>query len=72
MNALVPGWIDTDLTDFLRSSDEAERGTLARVPMQRWGRAEEIAEPAVFLASDASSFMTGQALIIDGGLSVMP
>jgi NAD(P)-dependent dehydrogenase (short-subunit alcohol dehydrogenase family) len=71
-NALVPGWIETDLTDFLRVSDEAERGTLARVPMQRWGRVEEIAEPAVFLAADASSFMTGQVLIVDGGLSAMP
>ncbi|MGI9197659.1 MAG: SDR family NAD(P)-dependent oxidoreductase [Candidatus Nanopelagicales bacterium] len=72
VNALVPGWIDTDLTDFLRASEEAERGTLSRVPMQRWGRAEEIAEPAVFLASDASSFMTGQVLVVDGGLSAMP
>ena len=72
VNALVPGWIDTDLTDFLRTSDEAERGTLSRVPMQRWGRAEEIAEPAVFLASSAASFMTGQTLIVDGGLSAMP
>ncbi len=72
VNALVPGWIETDLTDFLRANDEAERGTLSRVPMQRWGRVEEIAEPAVFLASDASSFMTGQTLIVDGGLSAMP
>jgi NAD(P)-dependent dehydrogenase (short-subunit alcohol dehydrogenase family) len=40
--------------------------------MARWGRAEEIAAPAVFLASDASSFMTGQALVVDGGLSAMP
>lgn len=72
VNALVPGWIDTDLTDFLRASEDAERGTLSRVPMQRWGRAEEIAEPAVFLASSAASFMTGQVLVIDGGLSAMP
>jgi NAD(P)-dependent dehydrogenase (short-subunit alcohol dehydrogenase family) len=72
VNALVPGWIDTDLTDFLRASDEAERAALSRVPMQRWGRVEEIAEPAVFLASDAASFMTGQVLIVDGGLSAMP
>jgi NAD(P)-dependent dehydrogenase (short-subunit alcohol dehydrogenase family) len=72
VNALVPGWIETDLTDFLRASDEAERAALSRVPMQRWGRVEEIAEPAVFLASDAASFMTGQVLIVDGGLSAMP
>ena len=72
VNALVPGWIDTDLTGFLRVSDEVEKGVLSRVPMQRWGRAEEIAEPAVFLASDAASFMTGQVLVVDGGLSAMP
>jgi 2-deoxy-D-gluconate 3-dehydrogenase len=72
VNALVPGWIETDLTDFLRASDDAERAALNRVPMQRWGRVEEIAEPAVFLASDAASFMTGQVLVVDGGLSAMP
>lgn len=72
VNALLPGWIETDLTDFLRASDETEKSLLSRVPMQRWGTAREMAEPAVFLASDASSFMTGQQLIADGGLSVMP
>ena len=72
VNALVPGWIETDLTDFLRVDDSTETSLLSRVPMQRWGMAHEIAEPAVFLASDASSFMTGQQLIVDGGLSVMP
>ena len=72
VNALLPGWIETDLTDFLRVSDEAEAGALSRVPMARWGRSEEIAEPAVFLASSAASFMTGQSLVVDGGLSAMP
>lgn len=72
VNALVPGWIDTDLTDFLRHNEAAEQGVLARVPMGRWGQVAEIAEGALFLASDASSFMTGQTLILDGGLSAMP
>ena len=72
VNSLVPGWIETDLTGYLRESDDAEKALLSRVPMQRWGTTGEIAEPAVFLASDASSFMTGQALVIDGGLSAMP
>jgi len=72
VNALVPGWIDTDLTAFLRGDAQVERGVLERVPMQRWGTAEEIADAALFLASDASSFMTGQSLVVDGGLSVMP
>ena len=72
VNALVPGWIATDLTGFLRADDDAERGVLSRVPMARWGESAEIAEAALFLASDSSSFMTGQVLIVDGGLSAMP
>ena len=72
VNALVPGWIETDLTGFLRASEEVEAGALARVPMARWGTSEEISAPALFLASDASAFMTGQALVVDGGLSAMP
>lgn len=72
VNALLPGWIDTDLTDFLRGDKNTEKSVLSRVPMQRWGRPEEIAEVAVFLASDAASFITGQAIVADGGLSTMP
>lgn len=72
VNALVPGWIETDLTDFLRHDDAVESSLLDRVPMQRWGTVEEIAAAAVFLASSDSSFMTGQSLVVDGGLSVMP
>ena len=69
VNALVPGWIETDLTGFLREDEGVEGMLLADVPMGRWGRSEEIAEGALFLASDASSFMTGQSLVLDGGLS---
>ena len=72
VNALVPGWIQTDLTEFLRTDDGVEQGVLGRVPMGRWGRPEEIAQAALFLASDASSFMTGQELVIDGGLTAQP
>jgi NAD(P)-dependent dehydrogenase (short-subunit alcohol dehydrogenase family) len=72
VNTLVPGWIETDLTSFLRDDEGTESAVLSRVPMGRWGRSEEIAEAALFLASDASSFMTGQELIVDGGLSAMP
>jgi 2-deoxy-D-gluconate 3-dehydrogenase len=70
VNSLVPGWVATDLTEFARENEAIEQGLISRVPMQRWARAEEIAGPAVFLASDASSFVTGQSLIVDGGLTV--
>lgn len=72
VNSLVPGWIETDLTGFLRTDDALEDTVISRVPMGRWGRADEIAQAALFLASDASSFMTGQALVVDGGLSANP
>ncbi len=72
VNTLLPGWIETDLTAFLRDAPDGGKGALARVPMQRWGKPAEIAAGAVFLASDASSFMTGQELVLDGGLTVMP
>jgi NAD(P)-dependent dehydrogenase (short-subunit alcohol dehydrogenase family) len=49
-----------------------ETGLLDRVPMKRWGTSEEIAQGALFLAGDASSFMTGQSLVLDGGLTVNP
>lgn len=71
-NALVPGWIATDLTEFLRHDDGVEGSVLGRVPMGRWGRPEEIAQAALFLAGDRSSFMTGQCLVVDGGLSANP
>ena len=67
VNALCPGWTATDLNRNLWDDDTAGKATVATVPMQRWGRAEEMTGPAVFLASDASSYMTGQVLVVDGG-----
>lgn len=67
VNALCPGWTATDLNRDLWEDEVAGKATIATVPMRRWGRPEEMSGPAVFLASDASSFMTGQVLTIDGG-----
>ncbi len=72
VNALVPGWIETDLTDFLRGDAAIEKGVLADIPMGRWGRPEEIAQAAAFLAGDLSSYMTGQTLVVDGGMTARP
>lgn len=67
VNALCPGWTATELNRNLWEDERASAGLTSTIPMGRWGRAEEMAGPAVFLASDASSFMTGQVLVVDGG-----
>ncbi|MGB5557231.1 MAG: SDR family oxidoreductase [Paracoccaceae bacterium] len=70
-NALCPGWVDTPFNEpFIRQMGgrmALETYVKEKIPMGRWARAEEIADAVVFLASDRSSFMTGQALVIDGG-----
>ncbi len=70
VNALCPGWTATDLNRNLWGDPVAGPATIANVPMRRWANAEEMAGPAVFLASDASSYMTGQAIVVDGGQTV--
>ncbi len=71
VNALCPGWTATELNRNLWDDEAASKATIAAVPMQRWGRAEEMTGPALFLASDASSYMTGQVLVVDGGQTAM-
>lgn len=71
VNALAPGWIATPLTQPLRDDPARERAILSRTPMGRWGRPEELVGPALFLASEAASFVTGAVLTVDGGYSIM-
>ncbi len=66
VNGIAPGWIDTKLTSYWRE-DQRDRQILERTPMGRWGRPEEMAGAALFLASDAASFVTGVTLPVDGG-----
>jgi 2-deoxy-D-gluconate 3-dehydrogenase len=71
-NAVLPGWIDTDLTKRARQEiDGLHDKVLARTPAARWGGIDDFAGIAVFLASSASDFVTGTAIPIDGGFSVM-
>lgn len=67
INAVLPGGIDTEGTNPGGAIDEAEKEVAARLPMQRYGQSEDIAGAVLFLASEASSFITGQTLVVDGG-----
>ena len=71
VNALAPGWIATPLTRALRDDPAREAAILSRTPMGRWGRPEELVGPALFLAGEAASFVTGAVLTVDGGYSIM-
>jgi len=68
-NALCPGPIETPLLQELLSDPDRRARRMVHIPMGRLGRAEELAKAALFLASDDASFMTGAALVVDGGIT---
>lgn len=65
-NAVAPGFITTDMTDKL--GEDIQKTMLAQIPLGRFGKPEEVAKAALFLASDDASYMTGQTLHLDGGM----
>ena len=73
VNCILPGWFDTELTETARAQVPGlNERVLARVPAGRWGRPDEIAGTAIWLASAASDFVTGTSVTVDGGCSVAP
>jgi 2-deoxy-D-gluconate 3-dehydrogenase len=67
VNAIAPGYFRTENTSALRADEVRNSQILARIPAARWGEPEDIAGAAVFLASPASDYVTGEVLVVDGG-----
>lgn len=69
-NAVLPGWIETNMTAGNISNEKFASNVLPRIPMRRWGTGEDFAGIAVYLMSDASSYHTGDTFLIDGGYAL--
>jgi 3-oxoacyl-[acyl-carrier protein] reductase len=68
VNAVAPGFIETDMLKDL--TDDFKTKILEHVPLARMGKAEEVAKAVKFLASDDSKYITGQTIVVDGGMSI--
>lgn len=69
-NAILPGWIATDMTELAQQSPVFAEKVISRVPSRRWGTPEDFGGVAVYLASDASSYHSGDLFVIDGGYAI--
>lgn len=67
VNAIAPGYIDTDNTEALRNDPARSKSILERIPAGRWGDPDDFKGPIVFLASDAAAYMHGHVMLVDGG-----
>jgi 2-dehydro-3-deoxy-D-gluconate 5-dehydrogenase len=67
VNAIAPGYIDTDMNTALIADEERQKAILARIPAGRWGKPEDFKGAALYLASEASSYVSGEVLTVDGG-----
>ncbi|MDN3594901.1 SDR family NAD(P)-dependent oxidoreductase [Zunongwangia endophytica] len=67
VNAIAPGYIATDNTQALRDNEERSEAILARIPAGRWGEPKDFKGPTIFLASEASDYMSGSIVTVDGG-----
>jgi 2-deoxy-D-gluconate 3-dehydrogenase len=70
VNAIAPGWFETDLTASVKTKQSVYELIMARTPAGRWGNPDECAGAAVFLASRAADFVTGATICVDGGYSI--
>lgn len=70
VNTILPGWIATEMSEAAQGSAGFTDRVISRVPLGRWGRPDEVAGAAVYLASDAASYQTGSTIVVDGGYSI--
>lgn len=66
-NSIIPGWVETAMTAKRVGDEKFEDRVMKRVPLRRWGQPEDFAGLAIYLASDASSYQTGEEFVVDGG-----
>lgn len=71
INAIGPGYIRTDMTQALVDDPEFNSWVIGRTPAQRWGEVEDLSGPTIWLASEASKYVNGQVIFIDGGMSIV-
>ncbi|MBX7058989.1 MAG: glucose 1-dehydrogenase [Leptospirales bacterium] len=71
VNAIAPGFIDTDMTEMIKKRPAVREKLLGQIPMNRMGQPEDIVGAALYLASDLSSYVTGHVLVVDGGVTAM-
>lgn len=69
VNAICPGFIDTDMTEMIKKREAVMQKMLEYIPLKRLGKPEDIAAPALMLASDGAAYITGQIIVVDGGLT---
>ena len=69
VNAILPGFIETDMTEGMRSRPQVLDGALQMIPMKKLGQPRDLLGAAIYLSSDAASYMTGQNIVVDGGMT---
>ena len=71
VNGIAPGFVNTKLTSRSHDDPDVYDATIKRIPMRRWGEPEEMGDAVLFLASSMASYVTGQMLLVDGGITLM-
>jgi 3-oxoacyl-[acyl-carrier protein] reductase len=70
VNAIAPGYVDTAITKVVRENQRVYEDSIRKTPLRRWGTPEDMAGAALFLASPYASYITGQILVVDGGMTL--